>query len=300
MPATCVKLDGVSRHFGSVTAVSDLSFEVQQGEIFALLGPNGAGKSTTLAMIAGLIRPSAGTISIFGRDAAENRLTAAQRMGVLTENPSFYDHLSVAKNLALFARISGRELTLDRTLDMVGLIPFADQRVGTLSRGLRQRLGLAQAFLTEPELLILDEPTTALDTDQASQTLEHLRRLAREAGVTIILSTHEMEEVETLCDRVAVLEHGRLILSDKTEALFIYDRNQVDVLIDSTEAAAKKLIQEDWVNEVEIRRGRLRVRLNNASPNQLATFLIGAGYAINGIMPRRRGIQELYLKAKNT
>jgi ABC-2 type transport system ATP-binding protein len=299
MPNTCVRLEGVSKHFGSTAAVSDLTLQVEEGEILGLLGPNGAGKSTTLAMIAGLVRPSAGVITVFGRDLAENRLTISQRMGVLSENPSFYEHLSVARNLALLARLSGRELTLDRALDMVGLLPYADQRVGTLSRGLRQRVGLAQAFLTEPELLVLDEPTTALDAEQAMQTIEHLRQLARTAHVTIILSTHQIDEVEALCDRVAVLEAGRLMLCEKAESILTYDRSQVDVLLDSPEAAGRKLAQEPWVDEVEVRRGRLRVRLNNASPNQLASFLIAAGHPVNGIVPRRRSVQELYLKAKN-
>ena len=293
MPGPCVKLDGIAKHFGASTAVTDLSFELEEGEVLGLLGPNGAGKSTTLAMIAGLVRPSAGTITIFGRDAAEHRLAIAPRMGVLTENPSFYDHLSVAKNLALLARLSAREITLDRVLAMVGLVPYADQRVGTLSRGLRQRLGLAQAFLTEPELLVLDEPTTALDAEQAAETIEHLRSLSRKAGVTIIFSTHEMDEVEALCDRIAILEVGRLILCDKADAALTYDRNQVDVLLESAEAASKKLTLESWVEEVEVRRGRLRVRLNDASPGQLASFLIKAGYNVNGIVPRRRRLLSL-------
>jgi ABC-2 type transport system ATP-binding protein len=299
MAAACVQLDGVSKHFGSTTAVSDLTLQVQEGETLGLLGPNGAGKSTTLAMIAGLVRPSSGSITVFGRDLAEHRLSIMRRVGVLSENPSFYEHLSVANNLSLLARLSGRELTLERALDMADLLPYADQRVGTLSRGLRQRVGLAQAFLTEPELLVLDEPTTALDADQAAQTIEHLRRLSKTASVTIILSTHQLDEIETLCDRVAVLEAGRLMLCEKAEAIATYDRTHVDVLLDAPEAAGRKLALESWVDEVEIRKGRLRVRLRDATPNHLAAFLIAAGHPVQGIVPRRRTVQELYLKAKN-
>ena len=300
MATTCVRLDGVSKHYGSAVAVSNLSLEVEEGEILGLLGPNGAGKSTTLAMIAGLVRPSSGTIAVFGRDAAEHHLAILNRIGVLSESPSLYEHLTVSKNLSLLARLSGRELTLDRALDMVGLLPYADQRVGTLSRGLRQRVGLAQAFLTEPELLLLDEPTTALDPEQAIQTIEHLRRLSKSAGVTIIFSTHQIDEIEGLCDRVAVLDAGHLMLCEEAESVLTYDRSQVDVLLDSPESAGRKLAQEAWVDEVEVRGGRLRVRLRDGSPGQLASFLIAAGHPISGIIPRRRTVQELYLKAKNT
>jgi ABC-2 type transport system ATP-binding protein len=299
MPPPCIKLEGLTKHYGSSTAVANLSLEVRRGEILGLLGPNGAGKSTTLSMISGLVRPSAGSVSIFGRDAAQHRLELAPRIGVLTENPSFYDHLTVAKNLTLLAHLSSRELTVDRALGMVNLLAYADRRVGTLSRGLRQRLGLAQAFLTEPELLLLDEPTTALDADQSAQTIEHLQQLARQASVTILLSTHEMEVVESLCDRVAVLELGHLILCENTDNVLTYDRTQVDVLLDAPEAAAKKLADESWAADLEVRRGRLRVRLLDTSPGHLASFLTGAGYSVNGIVPRRRSVQELYIKAKN-
>jgi ABC-2 type transport system ATP-binding protein len=299
MASACITLDNVSKLYGSKAAVSGLSLQVEQGEILGLLGPNGAGKSTTLAMIAGLARPSSGSITVFGRNVAEQHAAIAQRMGVLTERPSFYDHLSVTKNLALLARLSGREVTLDRTLDLAGLLPYADQRVGTLSRGLRQRVGLAQAFLTEPELLLLDEPTTALDGEQAAGVLEHLRLLSSKASVTIVLSSHRMDEVEAVCDRVAVLELGRLMTCENAESMLTYDKSQVDVLLDSPEAAGRKLAQEPWVRDVEVHRGRLRVRLDDVSPNHLATFLIGAGYPFYGIVPRRRSVQELYLKVKN-
>jgi ABC-type multidrug transport system ATPase subunit len=164
---------------------------------------------------------------------------------------------------------------------------------------MRQRLGLAQAFLTEPELLLLDEPTSALDSEHSAEVIEILQRLSKEAKVTIVLSSHQIEEIEALCDRVAVLDRGQLIACEAAEALLTYDKTQVDVLIESAEAAARRLQQEPWVESVEVRRGRLRVRLKEGGPHQLNAFLVGAGYQVGGLLPRRRSIQELYLKASN-
>jgi ABC-2 type transport system ATP-binding protein len=295
----CVRLEGVTKTYGATAAVSDLSFTVEEGEVFGIVGPNGAGKSTTLGMLSGLIRPTGGTITIFGKDRRQHALHIAQRTGVLTEDPSFYDHLSVSKNLLIFARLAGREVTLNKVLDLVGLDQVADQRAGTLSRGMRQRLGLAQAFLTEPELLLLDEPTSALDAEQSHEIVELLRRLSKVAGVTIIMSSHQIDEIEALCDRIAVLDRGRLAQCDRTEALLSFDKSQVDVYLDAAEAAGRRLQQEPWVESIEVRRGRLHVRLREGGPQQLSAYLVNAGYQITGIMPRRRSIQELYLKAGN-
>ncbi len=297
--AACIRTEKLTKSYGATMAVNELSLSVEEGEIFGIVGPNGAGKSTTLSMLAGLIRPTSGTITIFGKDREQHALHIAQRTGVLTEDPSFYDQLSVAKNLQLFARLAGREITLNKTLDLVGLDAVADQRAGTLSRGMRQRLGLAQAFLTEPELLLLDEPTSALDSEQSVEIVELLQLLSREAGVTIVMSSHQIEEIEALCDRIAVLDHGRLVACERTEALLSYDKSQVDVLLDAAEAAGRKLQAEPWVESVEIRRGRLRVRLKEGGPAQLNAWFTGAGYTINGLVPRRRSIQELFIKAHN-
>lgn len=297
--ASCISLDHVSKSFGSTLAVNDLSLEIEQGEIFGLLGPNGAGKSTTFYMMCGLVRPASGRISIFGKDLQTNFIELSSRMGVLFERPSFYDYLTVAKNLRLFAKLAQKEVTIDRTLDLVGMLHLSDQKAGTLSAGMRQRLGLAQAFLTEPELLILDEPTSGLDVEQSQEVLRLLRSLADDANVTIVLSSHMMEEAEALCDRIAIMNEGRLVTCDETEALISYDKTHVEVLMDTPETAARRLMQENWVRSVEVKRGKLLVRLHKPNPHQLNTFLIGAGYQISGIIPRRRTLQEFFLKALN-
>ena len=238
--ACCIQTTELTKCYGNTVAVGGLSLEVESGEIFGLLGPNGAGKSTTLYMLTGLVPPSSGSISIFGKDLRRGFLEIANRMGVLVARPALYDHLSVRQNLILLSKLARREVTVDRALDLVGLLEESHKKVGTISTGMLQRLGLAQAILTEPELLILDEPASGLDVESKQEIFKLLRRLASEAKVTIVLSSHLMHEVEEVCDRVAVINKGRLVSCDRTDALLSYDQKNVDVLLDYPEAAAEE------------------------------------------------------------
>jgi ABC-2 type transport system ATP-binding protein len=295
----CIALANVSRRYGNVLAVDNLSMEVQGGEVLGLLGPNGAGKSTTLYMLAGLVRPSSGTISVFGKDLRKNWIEVASRMGVLVERPVFLDYLPVRKTLAFHSRLSRKPVNVDRILDLVGLLHVRDVRAGTLSLGQRQRLGLAQAMLTEPELLLLDEPTTGLDVESSQEVLQLLRRLATEAGVTIVFSSHLLHEVEVLCDRVAIINEGRLVACERVETLLSYDQSQVEVILEGAESAARKLTAQPWVQSAEFRGGRLFVRLSESNTPQLTAFLVNAGYPVAGVLPKRRTLREYFLKVMN-
>ena len=210
MPA-CISFSNVSKFYGSHFAVGGFTLEIEPGETVGLLGPNGAGKSTVLHMLTGLVRPTSGTISVFGKDLREHFVDIAGRMGALVERPAFYEYLSVRRNLHIHAMLSRREVNLDRALDLANMLEHSDVRAGELSQGLRQRLGLAMAMLTEPELLILDEPTAGLDPEATQDILTLLRRLGEETRVTLLFSSHLMHEVETLCNRVAILNKGRLV-----------------------------------------------------------------------------------------
>jgi len=296
----CIQIANLTKAYGSVQAVDDLSLDIEAGEVFGFLGPNGAGKTTTLYMLSGLLRPTSGTVSIFGKELRKNFLEIASRTGVLVEQPAFYEHLSARRNLLIITSLASREANIDRALDRVGLLHVADTKVGKLSRGLKQRLGLAQALVTEPELLLLDEPTNGLDVESTQELLALLRCLADDAKVTIVLSSHMMHEVETLCDRVAIVNQGKLVRCDKTNALLSFDQSQIEVLTDAPEAAAKRLSAEQWVEEVWVEPGRLHVKLREDNPHQLAAYLVGAGYRISGIIPRRRTLREYFLKALNT
>jgi ABC-2 type transport system ATP-binding protein len=297
---TCLHIANVTKHYGSTVAVSDFSLEVEAGEVLGLLGPNGAGKSTTLLMVAGLVRPNAGSITVFGKDVRKHFVEVAGRMGVATEMPSFYEYLTVRRNLRLQARLARREVNIDRILDLLGLLRVAGKKAGHLSRGQRQRLGLAQALLTEPDLLLLDEPTAGLDVEATQEVLRLLRRLREKAGVTIVFSSHLMREVESLCDRVAIMNEGKLLTCDRTDALLTYDGHHVEVLLEGGERAAKRLAEQPWVIDVRVNPGRLAVHLGEGSPNQLNSFLVNAGYQVTGLIPRRHTLQDFFLKIMNT
>lgn len=297
--SACIRIDKLTKCYGSNIAVNGLTLEIETGEVFGLLGPNGAGKSTTLYMLTGLVRPTSGAISIFGKDLRKNFLELSSRMGVAVEKPAFYDYLSLKTNLLIQSRLAAKQVTIDRALDLVGLLPEANSRPSDLSYGMRQRLSLAQAFLTEPELLILDEPTNGLDTEMSQEISALLRRLAEDASVTIVLTSHMMQEVEALCDRVAIVNEGKLVSCDRTDALISYDTSTIEVLIDAPEAAARRLRKESWVETVDTNPGRLLVRLGNDNAHQLGAFLIGAGYQVSGMIPRKRSLQEYFLKALN-
>ena len=295
----CISLNKVSKCYGSSVAVSGLTLNVRRGEVLGLLGPNGAGKSTTLYMLCGLVRPTAGTISLFGKDLRHGFVSIASRMGVLVERPAFHDYLSVRRNLTVQASLARRPVNVERVLDLVGMAHLSRVKVRSLSQGQRQRLGLAQAMLTEPELLILDEPTSGLDVESTEEVLRMLRRLADEAKVTIVFSSHLMHEVEVLCDRVAILNEGYLIACDKTDDLLSFDLTRVEVLVDGVEGASKRLMDQPWVASVNTKGGRLHVTLKEPNTHQLIHFLVTSGYQISGVLPRRRTLKDYFLKVMN-
>ncbi|MEW8978390.1 MAG: ABC transporter ATP-binding protein [Symbiobacterium sp.] len=209
-----IVLTGVTKCYGSVTALSDLSLEVRTGETFGLLGPNGAGKTTTLRLVAGLARPTRGRVRVAGLDPWQNGEAIRRQMGVVLEGGLLYDGLTVLENLVLFAGLFGvpRQAALD-ALEQMGVADLQHRLAGRLSKGQRQRVALARAILHRPRLLYLDEPTSGLDPAAAAE-LHALIRSLRSQGVTILLSSHDMAEVEALCDRVGLLREGRLVACD--------------------------------------------------------------------------------------
>jgi ABC-2 type transport system ATP-binding protein len=204
------------RRYGATTAVDHLSFEVAAGEIFGLLGPNGAGKTTTILMMLGLTEISGGTITVLGHDPVREPLAVKRRVGYLPDQVGFYDNLTARENLAYTARLMGiaRAERADRVagaLARVRLADVADRRVTTFSRGMRQRLGLAEIMMKRAEVAILDEPTSGLDPQSTVEFLDMIRELKRD-GVTVLLSSHLLDQVQRICDRVALFQAGRIVL----------------------------------------------------------------------------------------
>ncbi len=208
-----ISVQSLTKHYGHVRAVEGISFEIKKGEVVGFLGPNGAGKTTTMQMLTGYLLPTAGTAVVDGIDVVTNPVEVKQRIGYLPENTPLYEDLTVYEFLSFIAGVRGLNgsatRTIKKTAEICGIKDVINQSIGTLSKGYRQRVGLAQAILHDPQILILDEPTTGLDPLQIREIRSLIRELGREK--TIILSTHILPEVEQTCDRVLIINQGRIV-----------------------------------------------------------------------------------------
>ena len=214
--ANVIEAMGLTKRYGRATAVNGISFSVARGEIFGLLGPNGAGKTTTILMMLGLTEVTAGTVRVLGRDPVREPLQVKRHVGYLPDSVGFYDYMTAVDNLRYTAALVGfeaaeREKRVMSALDRVGLADVAYQRVATYSRGMRQRLGLAEILMKDSQIAILDEPTSGLDPQATNELLEMIRSLKRD-GVAVLISSHLLERVQSVCDRVALFQSGNIVL----------------------------------------------------------------------------------------
>jgi ABC-2 type transport system ATP-binding protein len=213
-----IEIRGLSKSFGETRAVIDVTFAVRRGEVFGFMGHNGAGKTTTLRMLLGLLRPTGGSANVLGHDIVADSLAIRSLTGFLPGDYALPKDMTARRFLryigAMFGRSGGAlERRIDELLERFGLSHVADRRLGTFSSGMTQKVGLAQALLNDPLLLLLDEPTSGLDPLGRHETLGLVRDLARESGVTVLFSTHILSDIERVCERIAVLHHGRLLAS---------------------------------------------------------------------------------------
>ncbi|TKX57953.1 ABC transporter ATP-binding protein [Halorubrum sp. SS5] len=213
-----IELSNVTKRYGDVTALDDVTLSVAEGEIFGFLGPNGAGKSTTIDILLDFVRPTAGSASVLGRDVQADSLAVRQRVGVLPDGYHLYDRLTARQHLEFAADSKEADDDIGAVLERVGLADAADRTAGGFSKGMKQRLVLAMALVGEPDVLILDEPTTGLDPNGARRMREIIRE-ERDRGATVFFSSHILEQVEAVCDRVGILRDGRIVAVDTIDAL---------------------------------------------------------------------------------
>jgi len=211
-----IEAEGLTKKYGIQTAVNNLTLQIQEGEVFGFLGPNGAGKTTTLLMFLGLTEPTSGKVRVIGFDPAREPLRVKERVGYLPENVGFYDDMDARQNLRFIARLNRipdrvSDKNIDGLLEQVGLLEEAKKKVGTYSKGMRQRLGIAEVLIKEPKLIFLDEPTIGLDPDGTNRMLDLIHSLSREKNITIFLSSHLLDQVQRICDRVGIMIKGSLV-----------------------------------------------------------------------------------------
>jgi ABC-2 type transport system ATP-binding protein len=290
-----IELSHLHKKFGQRLAVGDLTLSVPRGEIFGLLGHNGAGKSTTIGMMLGQVWPTSGEVKVCGHDVTTQRARALQKVGAIFEAPAFYDYLSGWRNLEILSHYTA-PTSKDRireVVDWVGLTGRARSAVKTYSHGMRARLALAQALLPHPELLILDEPGSGLDPEGIAEMRQTILRLHRELGLTILLSSHLLTEVEQLCTRIAVLHRGEKVF-DGMVAEVKAARGRVALRTHNFAAAATLLRQQNLISGSD---GTEFIILNDgATTAEIARVLVQAGHAVEGIWAHEQTLEDFYLE----
>lgn len=290
-----IRATGLTKKFGDLTAVDGISFEIERGECFGFLGPNGAGKSTTIRMILTLVKPTTGSVRVFGTDVARRR-GELTRVGGLVERPDFYLYLSARRNLEIVAALRGRpdRRQIDEVLDIVGLLSRADDAVRTFSHGMKQRLGIAQALLGFPDLVILDEPTSGLDPHGIKEVRELIRRLAVERSMTIFLSSHLLHEIEQTATRMAIINNGSTVVQGGVNDLLADGTPMVTLQASPLEEARRVVAQFPGVTGLVVDGAVLRFSADRVAIPALARRLVEEHCAIDSIVPRR-SLEEYFL-----
>ncbi|MBI3192214.1 MAG: ABC transporter ATP-binding protein [Pedosphaera parvula] len=289
-----IELNHLVKHFGKLAAVDDLTLTVERGEIFGLLGHNGAGKSTAIGMMLGQVWPTAGVARVCGHDVTCERQPALQKVGAIFETPAFYDYLSGWRNLEVFSQYSAftPPARIREIVDWVGLTGREHSKVKTYSHGMRTRLALAQALLPQPELLILDEPGDGLDPEGIHEMRQTILRLHREMGLTILLSSHLLTEVEQLCTRIAVLSRGRKVFEGTmTEARRPQD--WVRLRVRDFDQAVRVLRGKELI--AEARDGRQVLLKPGTGTDQVVRCLVEQGMPVYEIAQEEPTLEDFYL-----
>jgi ABC-type multidrug transport system ATPase subunit len=288
---------GLSKKFGKRWAAKDLNLEVHRGDVFCFLGPNGAGKSTTIRMILTLLMPSAGSIEIFGMDLRKHRRVVLSRVCGIVEKPDFYLYLSAYKNLEILGSMTRRvqKEEIMEALDVVGLTSRAFEKVKTFSHGMKQRLGIAQALLTKPELIILDEPTTGLDPQGMKEVRGLIKELASEKEMTIFLSSHLLSEVELVATRMAVINRGELIAQGSVSELLDKEPMEYSIQVSPLDSAVRLLGKLPWVEILAAEDGKIELRIEPGRASELNRFLVSNFIEVLSFYPHRT-LEDFFLK----
>lgn len=297
-----IEIKNLTKRFKNLTAVDQLNLNVYKGDVFGFLGPNGAGKSTTIRMLLTLIKPDNGTIKIFGKDLQKERLTILKNVGSIVEKPDFYGYLSAYKNLEILGRISGIEVNKNlimKNLELVGLASRYKSKVKTFSHGMKQRLGIAQALLLNPELIILDEPTTGLDPMGMKEIRDLIIHLSKELNKTIFLSSHLLNEVEMVANRMIIINKGTTKVEGEVKELLNKNRLFVTIEVDNPDNALDVLKNSQWISKMKNQvNATFEFNIDANEIPHLNKFLVEQNVLVNSIIPRR-SLEEYFLNITN-
>ncbi|MFB6291557.1 MAG: ABC transporter ATP-binding protein [Candidatus Bipolaricaulia bacterium] len=301
-----VKTTNLTKEYDGTPVVKDLNLEVEEGEIFGFLGPNGAGKSTSILMILGLTEPTSGEATVAGYDATREPLEVKRRTGYLPENVGFYDNMSARENLRYITRLNGipdknAEGKIERALEMVGLSDAIDQRAGTFSRGMKQRLGIADVLVKEPKVVFLDEPTLGIDPEGASEILDLIVDMAEREGITVVLSSHLLEQVQRICDRVGIMSDGKLVASGTLAGLGEEVVSEGGNLLHLGVSEVNEGLEEDLreiegVEELTREEDGFRLRSKKDVSEEVARVVYESGAVPTQMRSKDFTLEELYMR----
>ncbi|HXX55341.1 MAG TPA: ATP-binding cassette domain-containing protein [Methanoregula sp.] len=297
-----IHADHLTRKFNELVAVDDISFDIGQGEIFGLLGPNGAGKTTTLAMLSTMLRPTSGSATVDGRDITKDEDGVRKAIGIVFQDQSLDEELTAWENMDFHGRLyripgETRRARIEELLRLVELSDRKDDIVKTFSGGMRRRLEIARGLLHHPSVLFLDEPTLGLDPQTRNHLWQYIAALAQEKGITIILTTHYMEEADRLCNRIAIIDHGKIIALDTPEKLKDGIGGDVVTIASPDPAAIAAALVEPWISRVEQHDGQVAITLQDAEQHLsgIVGLLIGKGITIESISIHKPTLEDVFL-----
>lgn len=292
-----LEVNDLCKSFKGRLVIDNISFSVDEGDVYGFLGPNGSGKTTTIRMLLNLIHPDSGTVRIEGYDVKEDFKRAVKRVGAIVESPRFYPYLSGRKNLELMANLIGSlsENSVLDVLNMVDLTDRADDRVKTYSLGMMQRLGIANALLNEPRLVILDEPTNGLDPQGMKEIRDLIIELSSKKNITFFISTHLLHEVELMCNKVAILNNGRIVYKGRVDDLLNEDYEMVEINTKMPEMAFDLIRNNDYVKDVRIDKMGVLVKIERGTSSKLNRFLLSNNIDVDYLIPKNQSLEELFI-----
>jgi ABC-2 type transport system ATP-binding protein len=292
-----LQIKNLRKDIGKKTIIHDLSLDVYAGEVFGFLGPNGAGKTTTIRMIVGLMGITSGEVMINGFSIKKDFAKAIQHVGAIVENPEMYKFLTGYQNLLHYARMATgiTKERINEVVELVGLEKRIHDKVKTYSLGMRQRLGLAQALLHKPSLLILDEPTNGLDPAGIREIRDYLRKLAKQEGLAVIVSSHLLSEMEMMCDRFAIIQHGRLVGIESVQDL-VNSSQKVLIIAEPVEEAAR-IIRQKYSNVLrQVTKQGIEISVEHEQIPAINAALVSKGVKVYGIQTVAKSLEERFLE----
>ena len=291
-------MDGLVKKFNHLTAVNNLSFTVNEGDVYGFLGQNGAGKSTTIRMLLTLIAPTSGSIELFGMNLQTHRNEILQQVGAVIEKPDVYKYLSAYDNLKLFARLNGKvthKKVMDQ-LEVVGLADRAKDKVKTFSQGMKQRLGIAIALIHDPKLVVLDEPTNGLDPQGIADIRNLILHLCKEQKKTLLVSSHLLTEIEHIATKVLIIDKGKKIIEGLSSELFDPTQTIVELQTTDNDFALQQLQQSNWQNNLQLERNdAVVIKLDKQQIPQLHKDLVNMNVQLLSLQPRH-SLEDYFLQ----